>query len=91
VLHARMGPVQRGWPELRPPSQPAGVTVADVVAAGARADSVDGHAEAVERWAQAVWRIREPQHPEILRWVAGLVADGDSAQPRSSQPGRRRG
>jgi hypothetical protein len=38
------------------------VTVADVVAAGARVGSPDGHALLVDRWARSVWRAWAPQH-----------------------------
>lgn len=72
-LHARMGPAQPSWPRLPPPPVPASLTVGDVVAAGAWADSPDGHAEAVDRWARAVWASWRDQHAAILSWVDGLV------------------
>ncbi len=54
-LHARMGRRQPWWPLFRPPEVSPVVTVLDVVNAGARAGSVDGHASKVERWVRAVW------------------------------------
>lgn len=72
-LHARMGPVQPSWPPLPPPAAPAGMTVADVVSAGAWANSPEGHAEAVPRWAGAVWNSWSDQHDEIRVWVDRLL------------------
>lgn len=72
-LHAQMGPVQPSWPGLPPAPAPADVTVADVVAAGAWANSPEGHAEAVQRWAREVWQSWRDQHAEILAWVETLL------------------
>lgn len=73
-LHARMGPVRPAWPTLPPPPRPAEMTVADIVAAGAWANSPDGHAESVQRWAAAVWASWRDQHDEIRSWVNTLLA-----------------
>jgi hypothetical protein len=78
-LHARMGPVQPSWPQLPPPPAHADMTVADVVAAGAWANSPEGHAGAVQRWAGEVWRSWRDQHDEILAWVETLLAPGPRA------------
>lgn len=57
----------------RPPAAPAGMTAADVVAAGAWANSPEGQAEAVQRWAGAVWNSCSDQHDEIRVWVDRLL------------------
>lgn len=90
-LHARMGPVQPSWPSLPPPAEPAPVTVADVVAAGAWADSPRGHAEVVERWARAVWASWSDHRDVILAWADGLVATTGSLTTRQPRPMRARG
>lgn len=77
-LHARMGPVQPSWPAPPPPREPAHLTVADVVAAGAWADSPEGHAEAVERWARAVWASWRDHQDAILGWADELARTVDS-------------
>jgi hypothetical protein len=68
ALHQRMGRPDDSWPTFV--SVKGAVTVLDVANAGARAESVRGHAEAIERWAQSVWEAAKPQHEEI----AGLAA-----------------
>jgi hypothetical protein len=43
----------------------AGLTVLDVAEAGARVDSVPGHAAAVRRWAEAVWGSFAGRHADV--------------------------
>lgn len=64
-FHARMGRPEASWPTFERPTTTGDLTVADVVAAGARAGSHDGHAAAVERWARAVWVAWRPQHADV--------------------------
>jgi hypothetical protein len=55
TAHSMMGKPRPDWPVFDRPASPGTVTVRDVAEAGARADSVPGHAAAVTRWAVAVW------------------------------------
>lgn len=65
AFHARMGPPDGTWPAFDPPAGRAALTVADVVEAGARADSTAGHEAMVRAWAAAVWAAWSPRHPEV--------------------------
>lgn len=69
AFHQGMGRPDVWWPPFSRPvagGEPLGtVTVADVVRAGAAAESVDGHADAIERWAADVWRAWAPQHGDV--------------------------
>jgi hypothetical protein len=49
------------------------VTVLDVARAGARANSVAGHAAAVQRWAAAVWAAWESHHGEVVALTEAVV------------------
>jgi hypothetical protein len=49
--------------------------VLDVAEAGVRADSVAGHADAVGRWAQAVWRAWSGQHRAAAALAERLLGD----------------
>lgn len=53
------------YPWLTPPSQPAGVTIADVLAA----ESAERHMAAVESWAQAVWGSWAQHHATVMDWL----------------------
>ncbi len=65
AFHARMGPPDATWPSFGPPARQATLTVADVVEAGARAGSVDGHAAMVRAWAEAVWAAWAERHADV--------------------------
>lgn len=49
-------------------------TVAGVVLAGARSGSVEGHAEAVQAWARAVWACWSPEHAAIRAFADRIIA-----------------
>lgn len=49
-------------------------TVADVVRVGVRADSVEGHAGAVEAWADGVWARWGPEHVTIRAFTDRVLA-----------------
>jgi len=76
ALHQRMGRPDASWPDFRRPVSTGALTVADVVAAGARAGSVEGHATAVERWARAVWDAWADQQDVVRVWTARLAGEG---------------
>jgi hypothetical protein len=61
------------WPRLEPPGHTGTVTVFDVAAAGTMAGSVAGHAEAVRRWATAVWRAWAPRHAAVAALTDRLL------------------
>lgn len=65
AFHARMGPPDATWPAFDPPVDRASLTVADVVEAGARAGSTDGHEAMVRAWAAAVWSSWSARHPDV--------------------------
>jgi len=67
-----MGKPQPSWPAFERPADLGPITVLEVAAAGARADSVAGHAQAVRRWAKAVWAAWSVQHPGVALFVATL-------------------
>lgn len=70
--HQRMGRPDESWPEFPRPSATGALTVADVVAGGARIGSVEGHGILVERWASSVWEAWA-QHHAAVRELAGRL------------------
>lgn len=64
-IHARMGRPDPTWPSFPPPPRHASLTVADVVEAGARAGSPDGHEALVREWSASVWATWSERHPDI--------------------------
>lgn len=64
-FHGRMGRPDATWPALPRPPSTGDLTVADVVAAGVRAGSRDGHALLVERWGRSVWEAWAPQQAAV--------------------------
>jgi uncharacterized protein DUF5946 len=64
-IHQRMGKPGPSWPRFPRPAEVGDATVLDVARAGARAGSVDGHARAVENWAESVWRAWSAQHDSV--------------------------
>jgi hypothetical protein len=83
-LHARMGRRQSWWPAWLPPASRASLTVADVVAAGSRGGSVEGHARLVVAWARAVWDTWEPDRPTI-RGFTDRILDERAGDPAGRQ------
>jgi hypothetical protein len=73
AAHQRMGRPQEWWPTFDPPAEPGAVTIADVLAAGAAAESPDGHVAAVRRWAEAVWQAWAPRHADVVALADRLV------------------
>jgi hypothetical protein len=65
AIHQRMGPPRPSWPRFDVPAPRAAVTLDEVVAAGARAGSVEGHQAMVHAWAEAVWAAWVGRHPDI--------------------------
>jgi uncharacterized protein DUF5946 len=53
------------YPWLTPPSEVAGVTVEDVLAA----ETGEAHMQAVEGWAQAVWQSWAEHHATVCEWL----------------------
>lgn len=72
TAHQRMGPPMDWWPAFPRPHDTGRLTVADVIAAGARVDSVEGHADLVERWARDVWDAWGSQHADVRNLVRRL-------------------
>jgi hypothetical protein len=72
AFHQRMGRPEPWWPSFPRPAGAARLTVADVVAAGARAGSVDGHARLVQRWAGSVWDAWRDRHADVRALVDRL-------------------
>ncbi len=64
-VHQRMGKPDLSWPPFDRPPALGAITVQDVAEAGARADSVAGHADAVERWARSVWAAWSTHHRDV--------------------------
>ncbi|HLB77294.1 MAG TPA: DUF5946 family protein [Candidatus Dormibacteraeota bacterium] len=73
--HQRMGKPDPSWPAFDRPSDVGATTVLDVAEAGVRADSVAGHADAVGRWAQSVWRAWSAQHRAAAALAERLLGD----------------
>ena len=73
AFHSRMGPPGPSWPSFDPPTRRSRLTVADVVAAGARAGSTGGHDELVRRWAAEVWASWSDRHAEVRALIDRLA------------------
>ena len=58
LAHMKIGKTRRNWPILEPPSQPAELTVMDVL----RAETDEEKEKMLMRWASSVWMIWEPRH-----------------------------
>jgi hypothetical protein len=72
--HGRMGKPAADWPAFDRPAGLPTVTILDVAQAGAQVDSPEGHAEAVHRWAEAVWEWWAPAHDDV-RWLTRHLLD----------------
>jgi hypothetical protein len=72
-IHQIMAKPQPDWPKFPRPSSPGEMTVLDVAAVGMRAQSVEGHEEAVQRWARSVWNAWAERHKDVeqlaSRWA----------------------
>jgi hypothetical protein len=75
--HAAMGRPQPDWPRLDIPPRTE-LTVWHVAAAGADHGSAQGHAEAVLRWARAVWSSCAGVHGDVADLTRRLFT-GDEA------------
>ncbi len=53
------------WPHFKAPPDMGSMTVSDV----AFSDSVEGHINAVEKWAGLVWKAWSPYHAEVKDFV----------------------
>ncbi len=76
-LHRRMGKPGPDWPRFDAPPDPGRLTVLEVAIAGHRASSIEGHADAVERWAHSVWATWAVRHEDVnglTDRVVGLAA-----------------
>ena len=73
TAHQGMGRPQASWPAFTRPPGVGDLTVLDVAAAGARVGSVSGHADAVQRWAGAVWTAWAPWHEEVAALTDQVV------------------
>ncbi|MGO9178941.1 MAG: DUF5946 family protein [Candidatus Limnocylindrales bacterium] len=80
ALHQRMGRADASWPDFRRPHSTGALTVADVVEAGARIGSVEGHAASVERWARSVWDAWADQQ-DLVRGLTARLLDEEPAGP----------
>lgn len=74
ALHQRMGRPEPSWPPFPRPGSTGSITVADVVAAGARAGSRAGHEELVERWARSVWEAWAAEHGAVAALTDRITA-----------------
>jgi hypothetical protein len=73
TFHQMMGKPQATWPSFVAPATRGRLTVLDVVEAGARKDSVSGHAQAVLQWAKSVWTAWSAERQRVETLVASLA------------------
>jgi Family of unknown function (DUF5946) len=73
TAHQGMGRPQPSWPAFPRPAAGAALTILVVAEAGARAGSVSGHADAVQRWAAPVWAAWSPRHAEVAALTDRVV------------------
>jgi hypothetical protein len=73
ALHQRMGRPDDSWPRFVPPSERGRITVLDVVRMGSLVDSIEGHTEAVQRWAWSVWEAWREQHDDVIALTDRLL------------------
>jgi hypothetical protein len=81
AIQRRIGQPQPWWPSFPAPGRPAPVTIVDVLREGADAGSVQGHVAALERWAQAVWQLWTPHHPDVRGLTERLFPGGLGPTP----------
>ncbi|MDQ6884202.1 MAG: DUF5946 family protein [Candidatus Dormibacteraeota bacterium] len=84
--HQQMGKPDATWPAFLPPPNVGALTVLDVAEAGVRADSVSGHADAIQRWAAEVWRAWSPQQAVVSALTDRLLARFLARLPRTENP-----
>ena len=72
-LHGRMGKPGPDWPRFETSPGAGSLTVLDVAIAGHRTGSVEGHADAVQRWARSVWDAWAPRHPDVRELTDRVV------------------
>lgn len=72
TVHQRMGRPDGSWPRFEPPPDRGDLRAVDVAEAGARAGSVEGHADAAGRWAVSVWDAWRDQQDAVAS-LAGRV------------------
>jgi len=77
TAHSLMGKPRPDWPVFDPAPVLAGLTVLDVAEAGARADSVSGHAAAVRRWAEMVWGSFAGRHADVVALTERLFSGAE--------------
>ena len=65
AAHQRMGRPDATWPRLPAPASTGSMTVFDVAAAGAMADSSAGHGRALRAWAADVWLAWSAEHAAV--------------------------
>ena len=65
LVHGGMGRPRPDWPAFDRPGPLGTRTILDVAVAGARADSVAGHAAALRDWAADVWAAWSHQHGAV--------------------------
>jgi Family of unknown function (DUF5946) len=73
TAHQQMGRPQPSWPAFPRPAVGATLTVLAVAEAGARAGSVTGHGDAVQRWAAAVWAAWSLHRAEVAALTDRVV------------------
>ncbi len=73
TFHQRMGKPQPNWPTFVAPPTRGLLTARDVVEAGARKDSISGHAEAIQQWAKSVWMAWSAERPRVETLVASFA------------------
>jgi hypothetical protein len=74
-VHREMGRPDPSWPPFPRPDATGVVTIVDVADAGFRAASVDGHADAVQRWAGDVWAAWGERREAVAGLAARLLPD----------------
>jgi hypothetical protein len=84
-IHQSMGKPQPDWPHFPRPGSVGKLTALDVALAGARVSSVEGHINAVQKWARSVWEAWSAQHQAI----AGLCDRFAGRYPGYRRPAER--
>jgi hypothetical protein len=93
-VHSAMGRPAADWPSFDEPRPTGGITVADVLHAGRDAGSVQGHANAVRRWAGEVWAAWSDRREDVVAlterlfpgWPAPAVRPASGPRQSSGRP-----
>jgi hypothetical protein len=69
AAHMRIARIRKDWPRLEPPTQPAKLTVMDVL----RADTDKMKDAMIRQWSESVWEIWDHRHAWVRKTTTRML------------------